>query len=672
MAKPSIIRWIRKFKHTSPVKKLLIILIFSVPSVLVIIATSAEVTSRPAFCPTCHYMEPFYESWQHSSHNKVSCIKCHFPPGLQGKIRGKMEGLVQVVNYLARSYLRRRPWAEIDDASCLQSGCHEKRLLNGKVIFHNVVFNHTTHLEELRRGKRLRCTSCHSQIVQGNHMVVTETTCFLCHFKQGGHITPKEYKKVSNCTTCHNWKEIPESERKKFRFDHANVVKNKIDCRKCHQNVVVGDGFVPKQNCYNCHFDNARLSKYDQPDLLHKIHITQNKIECIQCHLQIQHKITRLTSNMELKCESCHTGDHKEQLALFTGASIDGIESVKDPMYEAGMDCSSCHIYHKDMMGKASVTVAKAEVCETCHGKGYSDILKQWKEAADVKLRQLKPEIDRVARMVSGSRSDGKKDAEELVNKAKHAYYVVEVGKAVHNIKYSNFIIRVCYNYLQEALDKIGSRSTLQVKVANPKEIGKCYSCHAGIEDISRRIYGYIFSHNVHIVQQKLKCTTCHSNKKVHGQLIIDRNSCNSCHHDNNKAACKTCHQDEYEVFSGKIFNSGEPDIMFQNDVACADCHKPNGKVVKPSDDICMTCHDESYVNMAVNWKQEVRKKIIDIRSLITSLKKADKYNNDVRQIERKLEKLESGAAGGLHNHELTLSLLDQFTKQLDKIKNPI
>ena len=66
------------------------------------------------------------------------------------------------------------------------SGCHETRLLQGKVKFKRFYFDHKPHLTELRRGKKLRCTSCHSQIVQGDHMKVTESTCFLCHFKEIG------------------------------------------------------------------------------------------------------------------------------------------------------------------------------------------------------------------------------------------------------------------------------------------------------------------------------------------------------------------------------------------------------------------------------------------------------------------------------------------------------
>src|SRR5512135_199739 len=67
---------------------------------IVLTAGAAEFTSRPQFCPTCHYMESFYESWQASKHNRISCVKCHFDPGLAGTVRGKLEGLVQVVKYV--------------------------------------------------------------------------------------------------------------------------------------------------------------------------------------------------------------------------------------------------------------------------------------------------------------------------------------------------------------------------------------------------------------------------------------------------------------------------------------------------------------------------------------------------------------------------------------------
>ena len=36
----------------------------------------------PTFCYSCHLMEPYYESWQRSSHSEVTCVQCHFEPGI--------------------------------------------------------------------------------------------------------------------------------------------------------------------------------------------------------------------------------------------------------------------------------------------------------------------------------------------------------------------------------------------------------------------------------------------------------------------------------------------------------------------------------------------------------------------------------------------------------------
>ena len=115
---------------------------------VVMAGAAAWYTSRPVFCNSCHIMEPYYKSWQESSHKDVTCIECHFPPGLGGKVRGKMLGLVQLLKYVTAS-AGPRPSAEIPDASCLRSGCHETRLLSGRVDFsrHLIPFDHTPHLQ---------------------------------------------------------------------------------------------------------------------------------------------------------------------------------------------------------------------------------------------------------------------------------------------------------------------------------------------------------------------------------------------------------------------------------------------------------------------------------------------------------------------------------------------
>ncbi|MBK8553542.1 MAG: hypothetical protein IPL53_21765, partial [Ignavibacteria bacterium] len=64
----------------------------------------------------------------------------------------------------------------------------------------------------------------------------------------------------------------------------------------------------------------------------------------------------------------------------------------------------------------------------------------------------------------------------------------------------------------------------------------ECYRCHSGIQEISVKKYGMNFSHNKHIVENKVACERCHSNVNKHGELTMSKESCNSCHTTQNKA----------------------------------------------------------------------------------------------------------------------------------------
>ena len=102
-----------------------------------------QFSSSPRFCVTCHYMRPFYASWQKSAHNQVKCIDCHFPPGLNFELERKFQALVQVVKYVTRQY-GTRPWTQVEDSSCMRPGCHETRLLSGRVEYRGVRFGYRT------------------------------------------------------------------------------------------------------------------------------------------------------------------------------------------------------------------------------------------------------------------------------------------------------------------------------------------------------------------------------------------------------------------------------------------------------------------------------------------------------------------------------------------------
>jgi nitrate/TMAO reductase-like tetraheme cytochrome c subunit len=247
-----------------------------------------EVSSSPVLCNSCHIMKPYVAAWKASKHNQVACVKCHYPPGLRDTIWVKYQAITQVVKWATQTYSS-KPYAEVEDGSCLRSGCHDRRLLDGKVVFkRGIIFDHKPHLEQVRRGRHLRCTSCHSQIVVGTHIEVTESTCFLCHFK--GLKTAREIQPLGGCTGCHR---APKGDIMlgSVRFNHEEMVTRGVACQRCHLNVIEGEGEAPRERCFTCHNEPGKLERYTDSAFVHDFHVTGKNIECGRCHTAIKHRL---------------------------------------------------------------------------------------------------------------------------------------------------------------------------------------------------------------------------------------------------------------------------------------------------------------------------------------------------------------------------------------------
>ena len=401
---------------------------------LVMVACAGWYTSRPKFCNSCHIMEPYYKSWQESAHKDVSCIECHFPPGIGGKVRGKMLGLVQLAKYVTGT-AGTRPSAEIPDASCLRSGCHETRLLTGRVDFHGIPFDHTPHLKEGRRGKQLRCTSCHSQIVQGKHMTVTTSTCFLCHFKDQPF-----NEGLSACTHCH---QIP---TKQFElgggvmFTHDLAYAKGVDCINCHGDLIRGTGEVPRERCLACHNREGDLARASDHVFMHAKHVSEHKVDCLQCHLQIQHSLDReKIVHAAADCQSCHPNHHNEQVKMLQGQGGKSIPAQPNEMLVARAECRTCHRI-KQVSSTGTVLVrGSTEMCLMCH---EAAVVKQF-ETTHVKLRASLPEFEaavgrvRDALKAASLPEDRAAKAAAELSDLQHDLDFLRVGNDVHNMHYA-------------------------------------------------------------------------------------------------------------------------------------------------------------------------------------------------------------------------------------------
>jgi hypothetical protein len=656
-------------------KKKRIIILSIVGFFFVFLLASVEYTSHSHFCNSCHYMKPFYQSWKTSSHNHIECASCHYAPGPKSKVRAKIEGLMQVGRYWTKLYLKSKPWAEIPDESCLRGGCHQKRLLEGKVKFKKVVFDHKIHFTDLKRGKQLRCTSCHSQIVQGKHITVTESTCFICHFKKSEH-----YPRISECYHCHHKEDL--ISEKTSKFNHSLVFDSGFECNKCHSQTIVGDGEVPRENCYKCHWETDRLNKYDDTDLMHFTHIASHKIECNQCHLDIQHKIIRDIDAIA-DCQSCHTDYHKAQKILFAGEGGKGVSHpVPNIMLEKGLSCKGCHIFHKEKGGrviKSETLTSEAKACESCHGKGFARIMKDWEISTNKKLSMIRDIYARVSQEIKLTKNAQKQKAQKLLEEAAFNIDIVERGKSVHNITYSQELLSASFNKLEEALHLIGSAYKPERFLAVAKEVPtQCSNCHAGIEEINRQAFGLDFPHKEHLIEQKIQCSTCHSNLRKHGEFIATKQSCAVCHHKDPEKDCTSCHQLQKTFYQGGSINGFTiaKDIMFEAEAECTDCHLgPENQIFRSDASKCLDCHDEEYRQIFDEWQDSV-KDLID--SVKTSLKEKKKLSLSKQEkthllnIEKTLRQIELDGSLGIHNYSSTDEILTNLSKTLKSLGNQV
>jgi len=299
---------------------------------------SQKIINYPGFCSQCHYMRPYAEAWQTSSHQTVSCIACHYEP-LTIPVGGESNGrLGLALKSLARTYSI-FPQAKVSDQACLQQGCHKwEDIRKEKQFKQDIRFSHSQHLQKNPRGKRLGCITCHSQIVQGKHVLVTEATCFDCHFKG----RQEKDTGVGGCVTCHSLPGISISFAG-VNFTHQGFMSQNenLQCTDCHLKVTQGEGMVPRERCYTCHLTAKRQA--DDPALIHSVHVNRHMIECFHCHQDIQHGQKGISKQASINCMACHRNGHSLPKKGYTCQKEKGSHEMTESMFSDKKACRECH-----------------------------------------------------------------------------------------------------------------------------------------------------------------------------------------------------------------------------------------------------------------------------------------------------------------------------------------
>lgn len=659
-------------------------------------------------CVVCHYMKPYYDQSVNSVHKDISCVTCH--PGR------RILMAPYLLRYIAGSY-NPRPRAEVDDDICLK--CHEKQNLKKQTAFEmNISFNHSDHLSDLKRGKKLRCTSCHARGEQ-QHFTINENVCFTCHFKGAirGH-------SVTKCDVCHG---IPKKivEHGGFQFNHDSYLKIGVDCSQCHLDVTSGDADVPKKKCYQCHVE--RTEEYTNIDKIHNVHINLQGVDCEECHNAIEHGKIRMINTLEANCENCHQFRHTPQREMYIGSEGRGVGSIPSRMFAAQVSCEGCHL---DINGDGKSDLSeRRQACVKCHTKGYDQMLDKWISSIDEAANTVSPEIEYVRGLINSARQRGiKVDAENtFFADAEANFKLVKEGKGVHNIDYALKLLENISNNLEGIASSLGNKSykvkrsrlltddkeycnlchfaieTKSVekfgeenfphakhtqfvqctkchsksehkKITATKEV--CESCHKNFSKMPESISykGIKFPHTLHSNTKNIECTICHASLDF-SKIQIKANICTSCHHKDKdlRKNCSLCHSVQNNTFSGNILGgNSDPDIMKSGGVSCEDCHLPNkSTITRPSQDVCAGCHDASYTAMKTDWTNDIKEKISVISSLIQSTrndKLSEEGTSSITKAKKLIALIKLDGSRGIHNYMVLSSLLEQSIKDLKKL----
>lgn len=432
----------------------------------------AEYSMQPEFCQSCHIMEPYYQAWHQSTHKNVPCTDCHFLPGLNNTFYGKFQASSQAVKYVTGTY-GSKPHAEIRDESCMRSvgtngqRCHDTRTLEGKgkvewttsterggqVTIH---FDHTPHLTMVRRGMQLRCVSCHSQIVQGKHIVVTTDTCFLCHFKGLKH--GRDDQTVGTCKGCHDAPSKP-IVLATGEFNHKTYTDKGVKCENCHSDTVRGGGEVPRQVCWNCHNQTAQIERYGETAAMHKAHITDHKVECSGCHVQIEHSLVAGAREETMPgarfatdsgtCGMCHEQTHNGPREMFQGTGGRGVSDMPSPMARARVNCIACHMAKENDTQSADVKgqtfVATQDRCDYCHGDKYKNTLSDWKKAVQASLDKAEAALLDTKAAAEKAKLSGESalQVQRAIDDADYNIRFVKLAHGVHNPTYATALLNV-------------------------------------------------------------------------------------------------------------------------------------------------------------------------------------------------------------------------------------
>jgi hypothetical protein len=226
---------------------------------------------------------------------------------------------------------------------------------------------------------------------------------------------PKEFQTQMTCTTlCHVGIERRTVPFNDIKFSHETHGAGKgLKCSDCH---------APRENHGKTFMKN-----------------------CAECHHGREIK--------KVKCEDCHVSTQR----LFQGKGGVGVKERPSNKLDV-VECIDCHrgvpVKKKDNFD------AIKKRCIECHDQSYGEMAVRWKTTPEEFLKKLAPKLAHVMEEIE--RIDRRRGHtfvyRKLYGEAEFNYNLVYNGKGVHNLEYSEELLEIANNRLDEAIKQLAKK----------------------------------------------------------------------------------------------------------------------------------------------------------------------------------------------------------------------
>jgi hypothetical protein len=205
-------------------------------------------------------------------------------------------------------------------------------------------------------------------------------------------------------------------------------------CFRCHDGKHISNDKGPiRRDCSVCHEFQQPLPLSEAPNAFqqitpehpYKLEGIHARLNCSACHTGGRSPVA--------SCEGCHTVQdlfRQGKSPLLAGMK------VTPPSVMADLACDSCHD-----LTKPSNTPVSAQ-CETCHEKGYGEMVQTWKGDAQSSRARATAAIEELRKGLGGSRLLGERGQglRQLVGQLQGALDQVDKAGAQHNTELADAV----------------------------------------------------------------------------------------------------------------------------------------------------------------------------------------------------------------------------------------